>query len=91
MCIIPTNIYGPPYNFSLTDSHVIPGLIHKCYLAKQNGEDFIVYGTGCSLRQFIYSQDLAKLIVWILKNEKINESLILSPNPQDEISIGEIA
>jgi GDP-L-fucose synthase len=91
MCIIPTNIYGPHDNFNLTDSHVIPGLIHKCYLAKQNGEDFIVSGTGCPLRQFIYSQDLAKLIVWILKNENINESLILSPNPQDEISIGEIA
>ena len=32
--IIPTNIYGPHDNFNLEDSHVIPGLIHKCYLAK---------------------------------------------------------
>lgn len=35
--IIPTNIYGPDDNYSIEDGHVIPGLIHKCYLAKQNG------------------------------------------------------
>lgn len=32
--VIPTNIYGPHDNFNLEDGHVIPGLIHKCYLAK---------------------------------------------------------
>jgi len=32
-CIIPTNIYGPHDNFSLEDGHVIPALIHRCYLA----------------------------------------------------------
>lgn len=32
--VIPTNIYGKFDNFQLEDSHVIPGLIHKCYLAK---------------------------------------------------------
>ena len=36
-CIIPTNIYGPNDNFHLEDSHVIPALIHKCFLAKQKG------------------------------------------------------
>ena len=34
--IIPTNVFGPHDNFDLQDSHVIPGLIHKCYLAKSN-------------------------------------------------------
>ena len=38
ICVIPTNIYGPFDNFNLQDSHVIPGLIHKCYLAKRNDE-----------------------------------------------------
>ena len=32
--VIPTNIFGPHDNYDLDDSHVIPGLIHKCYLAK---------------------------------------------------------
>ena len=33
--IIPTNIYGPHDNFSIQNGHVIPGLIHKCYIAKR--------------------------------------------------------
>lgn len=32
--IIPTNIFGPHDNYDLEDSHVIPGLVHKCLLAK---------------------------------------------------------
>ena len=32
--VIPTNIFGPYDNFNLEDSHVVPGLIHKCHLAK---------------------------------------------------------
>lgn len=32
--VIPTNIFGPYDNFNLEDSHVIPGLMHKCILAE---------------------------------------------------------
>ena len=52
-CIIPTNIYGPYDNFNLNDAHVIPALIHKCYLAKYNDEPFIVAGSGKPLRQIL--------------------------------------
>jgi len=40
ICIIPTNIYGPHDNYSLEDGHVIPALIHRCYLCKKNNEVF---------------------------------------------------
>ncbi len=33
--IIPTNVFGPHDNFNIEDGHVLPGLIHKCYLAKR--------------------------------------------------------
>jgi len=79
ICVIPTNVYGPNDNYNLEDSHVIPALIHRCYLAKQNGLDFIVRGTGKPLRQFIYSMDLAKLIIIVLQST-IKESIILSPS-----------
>jgi GDP-L-fucose synthase len=46
---------------------VIPGLIHKCYLAKQNGSDLTIWGTGAPLRQFIYSEDLARLTVRLFR------------------------
>merc|ERR1711998_465559 len=35
--VIPTNIFGPHDNFNIEDGHVLPGLIHKCYTAKQTG------------------------------------------------------
>ena len=62
VCIIPTNLYGPYDNYNLQDSHVIPGLIHKCYLAKKENKPFYVWGSGKPLRQFIFSEDLAELI-----------------------------
>lgn len=87
-CIIPTNIYGPYDNFNLEDAHVIPALIHKCFLAKNNNENFVIAGSGNPIRQFIYSIDLAKLIINLLEiNYK--ETIILAP--EQEFSIREIA
>lgn len=88
--IIPTNIYGINDNYSLEDGHIIPALIHKCFLAKKYNLPFIVKGTGKPLRQFIYSEDVAKIIMYILEyfNE---ESIIISPPEKDEISIEYIA
>lgn len=91
ICIIPTNIYGPYDNFHLEDSHVIPGLIHKCFLAKKESRPFIVSGSGKPLRQFIYSHDLAKLILWILENYTYKEPIILSVDEKDEVSIEDVS
>jgi len=91
VCIIPTNIYGPYDNFKLDDAHVIPALIHKCYIAKENNTPFIVSGTGTPLRQFIYSEDLARNIMWVLEEYNENDPIILSTDEADEISIGCVA
>jgi GDP-L-fucose synthase len=88
-CIIPTNIYGPHDNFDLENGHVLPSLIHKCFLAKQNNEDFVVRGSGKPLRQFIFSHDLAKIIM-ILFEKNVNENIIISVSEEDEISIGDV-
>ncbi|EGO01012.1 hypothetical protein SERLA73DRAFT_179042 [Serpula lacrymans var. lacrymans S7.3] len=88
---IPTNVFGPHDNFDLEDSHVIPGLIHKCYLAKKNGTPFVVSGTGKPLRQFIYSHDLAKLFIWQLREYDDVEPVILSVGENEEVSIKEVA
>jgi GDP-L-fucose synthase len=91
ICIIPTNIYGPHDNYHLEDAHVIPALIHKCYLAKRRGEAFVVRGSGKPLRQFIYSQDLARLIFWTLDSYQQLDTLILSVSEEEEISIKDVA
>lgn len=90
-CIIPTNIYGENDNFNLIDSHIIPALIHKCYLAKKNNTPFVVYGSGKPMRQFIYSKDLAELILWSLFEYNDNSPIILSVSPCDEVSIKDVA
>ena len=74
--IIPTNIYGPHDNFSIEDGHVIPGLIHKCYLAKRDGTPFTIWGSGAPLRQFICSSDLAALTVWVLRNYTVSGCIV---------------
>lgn len=83
--VIPTNVYGINDNFSLTHGHVIPMLIHKLYLAQQNKTDFIVWGSGNPLREFIYSKDVAKLTEWVLENYNESEPIILSPSEEIKI------
>jgi GDP-L-fucose synthase len=90
VCVIPTNIYGPHDNFNLEDGHVLPSLIHKCFLAREKDFDFDVRGTGTPLRQFIYSEDLAKLILVSLEHFN-EESLILSVGEKQEVTIGHVA
>ncbi|KEG11662.1 GDP-L-fucose synthetase [Trypanosoma grayi] len=89
-CVIPTNIYGPHDNFNLEDSHVVPGLIHKFYMAKQDGKSMTVMGTGKPLRQFIYSEDLAELMIWVLREYTEVEPIILSVGESDEVSIADV-
>ncbi|KAF9523795.1 NAD dependent epimerase/dehydratase family-domain-containing protein [Crepidotus variabilis] len=88
---IPTNVFGPHDNFDLEDSHVIPGLIHKCYRAKQNNTPFAVSGTGKPLRQFIFSYDLARLFIWMLREYDDVEPVILSVGEEEEVSIKSVA
>ena len=91
ICVIPTNIYGKHDNYSLENGHVIPSLIHRCYLSKKNNENFVVKGTGKALRQFIYSNDLARLLIWCLIQYEEKENIILSDSPKNEVSIKTIA
>lgn len=88
-CVVPTNIYGPNDNFNLETSHVLPGLIHKCYLAKKNNTDFVVWGSGKPLREFIYSKDVGRIIDLLISKDLQFDSVILSPS--EEISIAEVA
>ena len=86
--VIPTNIYGPNDNYSITNGHVIPSLIHKCFLARENKTDFVIWGSGNPLREFIFSKDIAKLTEWVLENYNENEPIILSTS--EEISIKKV-
>ncbi|VUZ49170.1 unnamed protein product [Hymenolepis diminuta] len=89
--IIPTNVFGPFDNFDLEKGHVLPALIHRAYLAKKADEPLLVLGSGTPLRQFIYSIDLGRLIIWVLRNYDSSEPIILSVPEAGEISIKDAA
>jgi GDP-L-fucose synthase len=49
------------------------------YLANERKETaYTIFGSGAPLRQFIYSRDLAKLGILIMRNYKDPEPIILS-------------
>ena len=89
--IIPCNVFGPHDNFNIQQGHVIPGLINKAHQAKKNGTAFEIWGTGAPLRQFIYSLDLAKLTVWVMREYQEIEPIILATDEEDEVSIKDVA
>lgn len=74
--IIPTNLYGKNDNFNFEDSHIIPALIHKAYVAKQNNDPFVIWGDGTPVRQFLYIEDFSNIITWSLDNWKSTQPLM---------------
>jgi len=89
--VVPTNVFGPHDNFNLEDGHVLPGLIHKVHMAKKESKPFVIWGTGSPRRQFIYSLDLARLMIWVLRSYDEIDPIILSVGEEDEKSIKEAA
>jgi len=81
LAAMPTNLYGPGDNFDLNTSHVLPALIRKAVAAKLDG-NFLVWGSGAPLREFLHSDDLAEACVFLLQSEdSIYESLLGETDP----------
>lgn len=88
--LLPVNLYGPGDNFDPASSHVIPALIRKFVVAKQNNESSVtVWGTGKPTREFLYVADAARAIA--LATERYNESAPINIGSSFEISIAELA
>ena len=88
--LMPTNLYGPYDSFSAEYSHVIPGLIYRMHIAKvEKMENFNIWGSGKPLREFLYVNDLANAIKFVIENN-INDSL-LNVGSGDEVSIKSVA
>lgn len=65
---MPTNLYGPHDNFDLETSHVLPALMRKAHEAKiANTASLKVWGSGRPLREFMYVDDLADALVFLLQ------------------------
>lgn len=65
---MPTNLYGPNDNFDLQNSHVLPALIRRFHEAKQRGDKRVtIWGTGSPLREFLHVDDMARAVVFLMR------------------------
>lgn len=64
---MPTNLYGPGDNYDLVSSHVVAALMVKIHTAKAAGTDAVeVWGTGTPRREFLYVDDLADALIFLM-------------------------
>ena len=62
--VVPSNLYGPNDDYSLSHGHLIAATIAKIHQAHTNGGDTVaVWGDGTARREFTFSDDLAAWLV----------------------------
>lgn len=77
--VMPTNLYGPFDNYDLKTSHVLPALIRKFHEAKINNSPSVeLWGSGTPQREFLYVEDLADAIYYIM--DKVNATDLYDNN-----------
>lgn len=86
---MPTNLYGPHDNFDLTMSHVLPALVAKlCDAVEFNYLVVEVWGTGDPKREFLFVDDLADALIFLMQN--YNDNVPINIGTGQDISIFEL-
>jgi len=89
---MPTNLYGPGDNFDLESSHVLPAMIRKFHEAKVGGGEVTLWGTGTPRREFLYVDDLADALVYLMENfDASPEKVFVNIGVGEDVSIAELA
>ena len=87
---MPTNLYGTNDNYHPENSHVLPALIRRIVLAKNNNEPTVtIWGTGTPRREFLHVDDLADACYFLLQN--YNEKGLVNIGCGKDVSIKELA
>ncbi len=87
---MPTNLYGPNDNYDLENSHVLPALLRKIIVAKQNNLPAVtIWGSGTPHREFLYVDDLADACIYLMQN--YNEPGFVNVGTGVDITIAELA
>ena len=87
---MPTNMYGPNDNYHPENSHVLPALIRKFHeAAENNSQEVVVWGDGTPMREFLYADDLANALVYLMLN--YNEKEFVNGGYGSDVTIGELA
>ena len=84
--VMPTNLYGPGDNFDLMQSHVVPALMVKAHAAMHARAPAIeVWGTGAVRREFLYVDDAADGLVFLMQN--YSDEAIVNLGPGSDVPI----
>ena len=90
--LMPTNLYGPGDNYDEFNSHVLASFIRRFYKAKLEKSEIVTcWGTGTPRREFLYVEDLAKAILFVLEKWDINDyfmPLDLNGEPLSFLNVG---
>jgi GDP-L-fucose synthase len=87
---MPTNMYGPNDNYHPENSHVLPALIRKFHeAAENNSHEVVVWGDGTPMREFLYADDLANALVYLMLNYDDKE--FVNVGYGSDVTIGELA
>jgi GDP-L-fucose synthase len=88
--VMPNNLYGINDNFILEQCHVIPSFINKFVTAKyKNLPNVTCFGDGSPTREFLFSDDLADGLIFLMNN--YSDSEIINIGPNHEVSIKELS
>lgn len=72
--VMPANLYGPEDTYDAENGHVLPAMIKKFHDAKSTGTDKVtLWGDGSPRREFLYSEDLADALFFLMQNKNIHE------------------
>ena len=80
---MPCNLFGPNDNYDTKNSHFLPALIKKIYLAsKKKGKNKIVklWGTGKPKREVLHVDEVARACEFFLR-KKIKKTIINIGSP----------
>jgi GDP-L-fucose synthase len=87
---MPTNLFGPGDDFDPQTCHVMPALLRRFYEAARHDErEVVVWGTGTPRREFLYVDDLASAVVFLMKEYDSPEPVNVGTGT--DISIRELA
>ena len=87
---MPTNLYGPGDNFHPENSHVLAALLRRFHeAARAKAKQVSLWGTGTPQREFLFVEDLADAVIFLLQNYDDPETINIGSG--QEVSIRELA
>jgi len=90
--LIPNSAFGPQDNFDIESGHVLSALIKRFHDAKTSGiQSVTLWGSGTPRREFIHSDDIAEVCLFLLEEDISNLELPLNLGNGKDYSISELA